>query len=162
METDKLFLRRLLQSRSEWVEQRLNANAARNGYGDVTPAMSRLLANLLGRPLGLSELARRLAVSRQAVHKLANEAAQLGYVEFVDSEADARIKLLRFTEKGWDMAESAEQQLDAIEAEIEARIGPERMAQLKQILAMPWSADEAEKLPRTRASAARQRGAEAD
>jgi len=100
-------------------------------------------------------------VSRQAVHKLASEAAQLGYVEFVDSEADARIKLLRFTEKGWDMAESAEQQLDAIEAEIEAQIGPERMAQLKQILAMPWSADEAEKLPRTRASAARQRGAEA-
>ena len=88
METDKLFLRRLLQSRSEWVEQRLNANAARNGYGDVTPAMSRLLANLLGRPLGLSDLARRLAVSRQAVHKLASEAAQLGYVEFVDSEAD--------------------------------------------------------------------------
>lgn len=153
-----MFLRRLLQSRSDWVEQRLNANAARNGYGDITPAMGRLLAQLLVRPMGLSELARRLAVSRQAVHKLAGEAAQLGYVEFIGSAQDARARLLRFTDKGWRMAESAERQLDAIESEITARIGARRMAQLKAILAMPWSADEVERKPRARASAAQPGG----
>lgn len=156
MRTQQLFLKRLLQTRSEWIEQRLYATAERDGYGDVTPAMSRLLANLLTRPLGLSELARRLAVSRQAVHTLASEAVRLGYVELVGSDCDARVKLLRFTRKGWKMAESAEQQLDAIEAEIEATIGAKRMAQLKDILAMPWTPDEAPKRERPRASAARQ------
>src|SRR5436309_680597 len=98
-------LRQLLLARSNWMEKRLHAEAERNGYGEVTEAMSRLCAHLVGRPVGLSELARRLSVSRQAVHKLSTEAAKLGIVEFVPSEADARVILLRFTQKGWEMVE---------------------------------------------------------
>jgi DNA-binding MarR family transcriptional regulator len=139
------YLRQLLQRRSDWMEQRLYDKAAQNGYGDITPAMGRLLALLAGRPLGLSDLARRLEVSRQAVHKLANEAAALGYVEFVDSEEDARIKLLRYTQKGWRMAASAEGELERIEARLARAIGPEALAQLKQLLALPWSTDERER-----------------
>ncbi|PRD66297.1 MarR family winged helix-turn-helix transcriptional regulator [Malikia granosa] len=145
MRQHKPFLRRLLLSRTDWMEQRLIASAERHGYGDVTAAMSRLCAHLAGKPMGLSELARRLAVSRQAVHKLASEAASLGYVEFIDSEKDGRIKLLRFTQKGWDMAESAERELLAIEAELAEQIGPERLELLKEILALPWSAQERER-----------------
>ncbi len=145
MRQHKPFLRRLLLSRTDWMEQRLIANAERNGYGDVTAAMSRLCAHLAGRPMGLSELARRLAVSRQAVHKLASEAASLGYVEFIDSEKDGRIKLLRFTQKGWDMAESAERELLAIETELAQQIGADRLELLREILALPWSAQERER-----------------
>ena len=138
----KTFLRQLLLARADWVEQRLYAKAERHGYGDVTPAMGRLLALLAGRPQGLSELARRLAVTRQAVHKLANEAARLGYVEFIDSDADARVKQLRFTAKGRAMSASAERELDAIEAALARDIGEDRVRLLKDILAMPWSAGE--------------------
>jgi DNA-binding MarR family transcriptional regulator len=139
MGTNKPYLRRLLLNRSDWMEQRLYANAELNGYGDVTAAMSRLFAHLAGRPVGLSELARRLTVTRQAVHKLASEAARLGYVEFIDCEKDARVKLLGFTQKGWDMAESAEAELDAIEADLARQIGAEQLAALKAILSSPWS-----------------------
>lgn len=139
------FLRQLLKQRADWVEQRLYTAAERNGYGDIPPSMARLLALLAGRPLGLSELARRLDVTRQAVHRLANEAAALGYVEFVDSETDARVKLLRFTQKGWIMSASAEQELDRIEAAIARQIGTEQLEQLKALLALPWSADEGRK-----------------
>lgn len=142
MTTHKLYLRHLLLSRSDWMERRLFDGAARNGYGDLTPAMARLCAHLAGRPLSLSELARRLTVSRQAVHKLAAETANLGYVEFVDSEQDARVKLLRFTLKGWDMAESARQELEAIEAQLIEQLGADKVDLLKDVLAMPWSADE--------------------
>lgn len=142
MTKPKLFLRQLLLSRSDWMEKRLHAEAERNGYGNVTEAMSRLCAHLVGRPIGLSELARRLAVSRQAVHKLASEAAKLGILEFVQSETDARVMLLRFTQKGWAMAESATRELEAIEDNLAREIGADKLETLKEILAMPWTADE--------------------
>lgn len=137
-------LHQLLLNRSQWMNTRLVERAARNGYGEVTDAMARMFAHLAkGRPLGLSELARRLAVSRQAVHQLANEAAALGLVEFVPSESDGRVKLLRFTQKGWAMSDSAVRELQTIEAELAAQIGTEDLAALKRILARAWSADEA-------------------
>lgn len=145
MMKSKLYLRHLLLLRSDWMERRLFESAEQNGYGDLTPAMSRLCAHLAGRPLGLSELARRLTVSRQAVHKLATETAALGYVEFIGSEKDARVKLLRFTQKGWDMAESARRELEAIEAELAQTIGQDKVAQLMELLAMPWTTDEPER-----------------
>lgn len=145
MASKQTFLRQLLTWRSHWMDQELLARAERNGYGDVTLSMSRLCAHLAGRPLSLAELARRLAVSRQAVHKLANEVASLGYVEFVDSDKDARVKLLRFTPKGWDMADSAEQELQAIEKELAQQIGQDKFLALKEVLAMPWREEEAKK-----------------
>lgn len=148
MTKNKLYLRHLLLNRSDWMEHRLFDGAARNGYADLTPAMSRMCAHLAGRPLSLSELARRLTVSRQAVHKLATEIANLGYVEFVSSEQDARVKLLRFTHKGWDMAESARSELEAIEARLAEHVGADKVEQLKDLLAMAWTPDERERTRR--------------
>jgi DNA-binding MarR family transcriptional regulator len=142
------YLRQLLMTRLSWVEDRLIANAERNGFGDVTPAMARLFTHLASKPLGLSELARRLAVSRQAIHKLALESARLGYVEFEGSEVDARVKHLRFTAKGEAMARSAEMELLAIERTLAEHIGADTLVQLKDILSRPWSADEAQRASR--------------
>jgi DNA-binding MarR family transcriptional regulator len=143
MKPHKTLLRYLLLARSDWMEARIMEGAHRNGYGDVTAAMSRLFAQLRGRPVGLSELARALTVSRQAVHQLAMEAAQLGLVEFVASESDGRVKLLRFTQKGWAMSESAARELERIESELAQQIGADDLAELRRILGKAWSADEA-------------------
>jgi DNA-binding MarR family transcriptional regulator len=80
------------------------------------------------------------------VHKLAGEAVALGYAEYVDSADDARLKLLQFTAKGRAMAASAERELQRIEAELCARIGAERVQQLKDILAMAGSREEEERM----------------
>ena len=138
MTVHKNLLRHLLLARSDWMEQRVMALAERNGYPHVTTAMNRLFAHLGGKPLGLSELARRLSVSRQAVHKLAQEAEQLGLVEFVPSEEDGRVKLLRFTQKGWRMSEKAAASFAEIEQELGRHIGAQELESLKRILALPW------------------------
>ena len=138
MTAHKNLLRHLLMARSDWMEQRVMGLAERNGYPHVTTAMNRLFAHLGGKPLGLSELARRLSVSRQAVHKLAQEAEQLGLVEFVPSEEDGRVKLLRFSQKGWRMSEKAAASFAEIEQELAAHIGAQEVESLKRILAMPW------------------------
>ncbi|MFP5467993.1 MAG: MarR family winged helix-turn-helix transcriptional regulator [Gammaproteobacteria bacterium] len=138
MTVHKHLLRHLLLARSDWMEQRVMELAERNGYPHVTTAMNRLFAHLGGKPLGLSELARRLAVSRQAVHKLAQEAEKLGLVEFVASEDDKRVKLLRFSQKGWRMSEKAAASFAEIEQELASCIGEQDLESLRRILALPW------------------------
>lgn len=137
------YLRQLLRHRTDWIEQRLYARADEHGFGDITPAMTRLFTTLAGRPQNLSELARRLGVSRQAVHRLASDAAELGYVAFEDIPGDARAKRLTFTARGRRMAELAEVELKRIEASLAAQMGAEQLNQLKALLALAWTAEEA-------------------
>ena len=137
------YLRTLLTWRSEWMEARVLAAASRNGYGAVTPAMNRMFGHMRSRPVGLSELARQLGISRQAVHEVARQAQALGLVELIGTESDARVKLLRFTEAGWAMSDCAARELQAIERELAECIGEEDLQTLRRILARVWSADEA-------------------
>lgn len=118
------------------------ANAEMRGYSDITPAMSRLFAYLAGKPIAISDLARKLSVSRQAVHKLALEASRLGYVEFMPSSDDARLKLLKFTAKGRSMSLTAENDLIEIEKALAKQIGAQRMQALQEILSMPWTSED--------------------
>ncbi|NCT95975.1 MAG: MarR family transcriptional regulator [Comamonadaceae bacterium] len=134
----KQLLRHLLMARSDWMEARVVQGAHLEGYPQLTTAMNRLFAQLGGRPLGLSELARRLGVSRQAVHKLALEAERLGLVEFVPSEEDGRVKLLRFSQKGWRMSEEAAAAFVRMEEELARHIGQDNVEELRRILALPW------------------------
>lgn len=135
------YLRNLLLARSEWMEERVLQGAVRNGYGSVTPAMNRLFSRMGHRPVGLSELARRLAVSRQAVHQLAREAERLGLVEFVPSAHDARVRMLQFSAKGRDMSASAARELRQIEDELREALGEEDFLALRRILAREWPGD---------------------
>jgi len=132
-------LRQLLRERHEWMEAQVFEGAERGGYGGVTPAMSRLYGHIRREPVGLSELARQLGVSRQAIHKMVGEAVQMGFLELVDSEEDKRIKLVRFSEKGLRMAESARQEMESIEQRVAEKIGQKDLEELRRILAKAWS-----------------------
>lgn len=152
MNAQKLNLRDLLLKRSRWVEEHVLEKAESNGYGDITPAMNRLYAHLGGRTLTLSELARRLSISRQAVHKMAQEGIAAGYVEMLSSPTDARVKLLRFSDKGRAMAASATGALEELEVGLAREIGEAQLNRIKTLLAMPWSTEE-----RLRANALKKR-----
>jgi DNA-binding MarR family transcriptional regulator len=136
------YLRTLLLRRSEWMESRVLEAAGRNGYGAVTPAMNRLFGHMRSKPVGISDLARQLGVSRQAVHEVVRQAEELGLVELVSSDEDARVKLVRFTKAGWAMSDSAARELQAIERELADLIGERDLETLRRILGRAWSEDE--------------------
>ena len=131
-------LRQLLLKRSTWFEQRMVDAAERYGYGFVTPAMNRLFAHMPSKPISISALARRLAVSRQAVHQTVAEACRRGILELVAHESDGRLREVRFTEKGRAMKQSAALAVREIEADLERRLGAEDFAALRRILQHPW------------------------
>lgn len=143
MASKSTYLRNLLLHRFDWMEERVLKSAVASGYPYITPAMNRLFSQMWGQPVGLSELSRRLGISRQAVHKLASEAARHGLVEFVASNEDARVVMLRFTEAGWAMSARAARDFESIEAAIAAKLGAAKLAQLKALLAEPWGDEEA-------------------
>ena len=131
-------LRQLLLQRSEWFEARVLEAAPRYGYRFVTPAMHRLFAHMSTKPLGISELARRLAVSRQAVHQTVGAARRRGIVELVADPLDGRARKVRFTAKGTKMVRRAAQVVRGIESELEERLGPRDLATLRRVLSKAW------------------------
>lgn len=131
-------IRYLLAQRYNWMESQLYARAEAEGYGYVTPAMSRMFGLMGKEPVSLSELARRLMVSRQAVHQMANEAVRHDLVELVDSPTNKRVRLIKFTAKGQEMFARGSQTLERIEGALAERIGPEDLETLRRILAKDW------------------------
>lgn len=138
MRTDQLTLRTLLMLRHEELYDRAFATAGDYGYGDVTPAMARLFVQVAREPLSISELARRLAISRQSVHETVSTACRLGLVELVDDPANRRVRLVRFTENGKRMSRTVVAVERQVERELAKRIGAGNVAQLRRILAMDW------------------------
>lgn len=149
IDTLELTLRQLLLRRSGWFEDRMVEAADRYGYGFVTPAMNRLFAHMPRKPISISALARRLAVSRQAVHQTVAEACRRGILELVAHESDARLRNVQFTEKGQAMKQSAILAAREVEADLERRLGAEDFAALRRILEHPWENDPPEPAVRT-------------
>lgn len=138
MSVETTYLRKLLALRYEWMEARVYAGADKAGYGFLTPAMMRMFGQMGSSPVSISELARRLSVSRQAVHKMVNEAASHGLVEVLDNPDDGRVKLVVYSNRGREMAAAARAELEAIEAELAEKLREKDLQELKRILAKAW------------------------
>lgn len=133
------YLRQLLALQYDWIETTLHEYAKQNGYSHLTPALTRLFGHIRKKPVSISDLARKMMISRQAVHKLLIEAKEMGYVELIDDDHDKRIKLVQFTEAGLEMAQTAIGDLISIEKNLIAVLGEEDFQHLKRILSKDWN-----------------------
>ena len=138
MRADRSTLRTLLMLRHEALYDRAFATAADQGYGDVTPAMARLFVQVARAPTSISELARRLAISRQSVHETVSTACKLGLLELADDPDNRRVRIVRFTENGKRMSRTVIMVDRRIERALARRIGADNVAELRRILAMDW------------------------
>ena len=136
--TDQPPLRSLLLRRYEALYERALALAGEHGYGFVTPAMARLFVEVGKGPLSISELARRLAISRQSLHETVSAASKLGLVALTDDPHNKRIKTVHFTAAGKRMSQAALAADRRIERQVAGRIGAANMKTLKKILSIDW------------------------
>ncbi len=131
-------LKQLLLARSEWFAREIMRGVRDSEYAFITPAQSRLLAHMGGQPMRMSELARRLAISRQAVHKTVTELSRRGILELRDDPDKPRSKLVVYTEKGRQLNRAGAHIIQQVEQRIGARIGTARLAELKALLGHDW------------------------
>lgn len=131
-------LGRLLLGGFRWFDESLRLTLAARGGPTVTRAQSMLFAHLDRDGTRSSELARRLDVSRQAVHQVVRELEQLGLVEQIDDPSNRSAKLVRLTTTGARHVEEALAAFADIEAALADRIGNAAAAAIRAGLHADW------------------------
>ncbi|HYF59628.1 MAG TPA: helix-turn-helix domain-containing protein [Burkholderiaceae bacterium] len=131
-------LKQLLLERNDWFAREIMGGIRRSEYAYITPSQSRLLATMAGKPTSMAELARRLAISRQAVHKTVAELARRGILEIRDDPERRNAKLIVYTDRGRQVNRAGAAIIERLEDRIAARIGRERLEELKRLLAEDW------------------------
>lgn len=117
------------------MEDRVRARLAESGY-DVTPAQGRVFARIGPEGTRLSDLAAQAQVTRPTAGFIVDQLERAGLVARVPDPTDGRARLVVITEKGRETIPIAAAEVAAIEAEWTAHAGEERMAQLRETLAM--------------------------
>lgn len=136
--SDTSNLKQLLLARNDWFAQEIMTAVRDSEFRYITPAQSRLLALMGGKPMSLSELARRLAISRQAVHKTVAELKRRGVLDVQDDPERGNSKLVFYTARGRELNRGGARIIEQIEARIAGQIGVDRLHELKRLLAADW------------------------
>jgi DNA-binding MarR family transcriptional regulator len=144
-------LKQLLLDRSDWFAREIMKGVKHSEYAFITPAQSRLLAHMGGKPMSMAELARRLAISRQAAHKTVTELARRGILEVRDDPERGNSKLVVYTDKGRQLNRAGAQIIERLEERVARSIGPDGLRRLKELLASEWDAARASGPARPRA-----------
>lgn len=121
-----------------WFDEGLQNHLRAKGWPEITRPQSMLMANLALGVRRPSDIARRLGVSRQAIHTTLNQMIGKGVLELVDDPADRRIKLVELSEMGEAMKHDAQAAMNVMVEALERRIGARRVRQLRPALLADW------------------------
>ncbi len=131
-------LNELMLARSDWLAQQLLARVKASKFDNITPAQTRLLAQMAGKPTSMAELARRLGVSRQAVHKTVSELERRGILSIEDDPMRGNARKIVYTELGREVNREGAKIIQSIEHQLAQRLGAKQVEQLKSLLTVGW------------------------
>ncbi|MGW8375558.1 MarR family winged helix-turn-helix transcriptional regulator [Streptomyces sp. ODS28] len=121
-----------------WFEEALLSTLEEQGETRVSPTQARLFAVLEKEGTTVSELARRMGVTRQTAHQAVHGLVAEGLLEQVPHPDSARRRLIRRTPEGERAHRRAGRILDRLEEELTARIGEDAVTALRAALERPW------------------------
>lgn len=108
---------------------------AEMGYEGLRAAHTNLFPHIDLEGTRLTDLAKRVGISKQAVGQLVDELEELAVLERVPDPGDGRAKLIRFVEEGGEpVLVRGLGVLGELEAQMEAHIGARQMKQLHRAL----------------------------
>jgi DNA-binding MarR family transcriptional regulator len=124
----------LLRLAWQAARERIYEGVLEAGYTDLSRAS---VSSLRWPPFdGLrpSEIATRSQLSRQAVNDLLSDLEKGGYLERIPDPTDGRARIVRFTERGWELTQAIRATSFATEREWSRAIGEARFAELRDTL----------------------------
>lgn len=128
----------LLVRAFRWFEEGLATDPDTAHLPRLSGTQFMALASLDGDGTSIAELARRVGVTRQAMHQMVGELDKASLVDLVDSPSDRRIKLVKLSLLGRTLDQKAAAALGDLEAELAKRIGKGAVADLRRHLAADW------------------------
>ncbi|MFJ8669769.1 MarR family winged helix-turn-helix transcriptional regulator [Streptomyces sp. NPDC093600] len=138
MQSTRRNLPQLLGDARRWFEEGLLAGLEAAGATPVSPTQVQLFAVLDDQGTTVSELARRMGVTRQTAHQAVHGLVAAGLLEQVPDPASARQRLIRRTPEGERAHRKAGIILDRLEAQLAERIGQKAVDALRVTLETPW------------------------
>ncbi|UGY94085.1 MarR family winged helix-turn-helix transcriptional regulator [Streptomyces gobiensis] len=131
-------LPQLLVQAKRWFEDALLASMQAAGERPVTVPQAAVFATLDEEGTSISELARRVGVTRQTAHQAVRSLIGMGLLEQVPDPASGRSSLVRATAEGARAHQRALATIAVIEGVLAERIGAATATALRQALAAPW------------------------
>lgn len=134
-----LDLKFLLLDKFSFIEE-LSLNIGFDGESQKGDAvtMTRILTLVKGREFSISELARKLNLSRQAVHKQIKKMEEEGIIRLISPLDNKKVKNVVLTERGQELIRKRGKTMAAVENKIAEKIGKDRLSFLKEILNEQW------------------------
>jgi DNA-binding MarR family transcriptional regulator len=115
---------------AEEVQRRMAAE----GFDDARFGHGFVFQHLVAGPLPIGDLARAMDVTQQRASKATAELEALGYVRREPDPADARVRRIALTQRGWGAIEAARRARASILEHLRERLGPERVAAAEALL----------------------------
>ncbi|MEW2067949.1 MarR family winged helix-turn-helix transcriptional regulator [Streptomyces sp. NPDC007346] len=109
----------------------LHRDLAEQGHPETRPAYGFALQAVGREGAGISEIGRRLGVSKQAAGKTVEKLEALGYVERAADPADGRRTVIRLTSHGTDLLARSAEGFDRLRAQWARALGDERLTALE-------------------------------
>jgi len=127
----------LLRNPYDTLLLRLHDGLSAAGYADSFPSWGTNIFYYLkvkDGGLRLVELAERTHTTKQAMSYTVNRLEEAGYVERVADPKDGRAKIIRMTQRGWEIRRIGEGIIGEVEEECVRRLGKERMRQFEELI----------------------------
>lgn len=105
---------------------------------DASQMEGHILSVLEANAMSLSQLAQKIGVSRQAVHKCAQGLVMRGYISIRPSDTSKREKIVSLASRGIQYCKDTLVIKNEIEDQVSKIIGKDEMAFLKQLLEKDW------------------------
>ena len=124
---------RLTMELVEWMEREMvELNKTSKYRGSVTEI--RLFNALRGQEKSMSELARIMNISRQAVHKTAHKLVNLGFLELISEDGNKKNRIIKITTLGQEIRKQGAEHLMEIERKLSWNLGERNLEFMKIIL----------------------------
>jgi DNA-binding MarR family transcriptional regulator len=132
---EHLIFSQLLRSPYEALLRKIHAELAAAGFADTYAAWGTNIFHYLREGgLRLTELAEHTHSTKQALLYTINQLEAAGYVERVADPTDGRAKIIRLTERGWEVRRVGDEIIATIEHECVQHLGEERMRQFEALI----------------------------
>lgn len=132
---NRVLFSQLLRTPYEAMLTRLHAGLAAAGFADSYPSWgSNVFFCLREGGLRLTDLAEQAHTTKQAMSYTVNRLEDAGYVERVPDPADGRAKVIRLTQRGWELRRVADEIIAGMEKECVGRLGEQKMRQFEELM----------------------------